>query len=62
MVEYICLACGAQGLVEMQCPESENPDLRSGCTLRCPKCESDAFLLEREAASDILVRAHAEIT
>jgi len=62
MVEYICLTCGAQGLVQMQCSESEDGDARGGYILRCPKCDAGAFFLERKAASDILAHVHAEIT
>ncbi|MGB4391612.1 MAG: hypothetical protein WBJ77_00020, partial [Bacillota bacterium] len=60
--EYICLACGAQGLVEMRPSKPETQDIRSGQILRCPKCQQDAFMLKRKAASDILVHAHVQIT
>lgn len=60
MVEYICLTCGAQGLVQIECVKSED-GIRGGFLLRCPKCYANAVCLEREAASNVLVHAHAEV-
>ncbi len=60
MVEYICLTCGAQGLVQIECFEPEDHYTRGGFLLRCPKCDADAFFLQREAAFDVLTHVNAE--
>ncbi len=60
MVEYICLICGAQGLVQIERVESEEQSARGGFLLRCPKCYANAVCLEREAASNILAHVHAK--
>ncbi|MGI6163874.1 MAG: hypothetical protein ACOYEQ_08130 [Bacillota bacterium] len=60
MVEYICLTCGAQGLVQVESLETEDQDTRGGFLLKCPKCDAGAFCLEREAVSYVLAHVHAE--
>ena len=62
MIEYICLTCGAQGLVETNRQESKIPTSESGGILRCPKCGAGAFFLKRKAASDIQPLAQAKTT
>ncbi len=60
MVEYICLACGAQGLIQVESFETEDQDTKGGFLLRCPKCNAVVFILERETASYVLAHVHAE--
>lgn len=53
LVEYICLACGAQGLAQLEEDDSEERNRRGGLSLRCPKCGKSVLCLERETASPL---------
>jgi len=50
-VEYICLACGAQGSTRREADRREEHDT-GGFSLRCPKCGGSVLYLERKAAED----------
>ena len=60
MVEYICLACGAQGLVQVEPIETRDRNGEVSLLLKCPKCAAGAFCFDRGPAT-VLVNVHAQI-
>jgi DNA-directed RNA polymerase subunit RPC12/RpoP len=53
IVEYICLACGAQGTWRIDEGDSETIAGGGGEPLRCPRCGSLVRTVEREPAPKI---------
>jgi DNA-directed RNA polymerase subunit RPC12/RpoP len=64
MVEYVCLACGVQGLIdihELQTQDQDTDDSNQRVTLvlRCPKCNGEVVSIERKGTSNVLAVVHA---
>ena len=62
IVEYVCLACGVQGLIEIHELQTQDPDdndQRFALMLRCPRCNGQVLSIEREGASNVPAVVHA---
>jgi len=61
-VEYVCLGCGAQGLIQVLDIGEDDTNLkdeRLASILRCPRCDGKVIFIERKGASIALTPVHA---